>query len=181
MKNNPLKDISGTPIRHQYFNFPIYIVLFVLLVAFSIITFVPLFEGNFNFSKWMESAFSCVFMALVFIIPFLVLSVFNRFFFGKIVCVLNEEGINYQDGLIPWNDISCIKYNMTYFGKAYFQRASIDVICGETLIQIKSVPLYSLSVAKKFHTDIKIKMDKMLWVIIAILIVASILTALDFE
>ncbi len=181
MKNNPLKDISGTPIRHQYFNFPIYIVLSTLMVAISLITFVPLLEGDFNSDKWIEEFFSIVFLAAIFIIPCLVLSVFNRFFFGKIVCVLNEEGINYQDGLIQWHDISCIKYNMTHWGKFNFRHASIDVISGETVIRIKSVPIYAISVAKKYYPELKVKMDKMLWILIAILVAVPIISSLDFE
>ncbi len=175
MKHNHLKDLIGERIRHQYFNFPIYIFLSILLLAFEIVTFIPLFESDFNFNKWTEDIFASVFTITIFIAPCIVFSVLNRFFFGKIVCVLNDEGIHYKDGLIKWNDILSVKYNITHIGRFHFRPAYIDVVCKNKTIQIESVPLYMFSIVKKFNVDIKIKNDKMIWVIVTTIIITPII------
>lgn len=175
MKHNHLKNLNGVRIRHQYFNFLIYILLTILIVVIEMVTFIPLFEGNFNFGKWAEDIFTSIFTITIFIVPCIVFSVLNRFFFGKIVCVLNEEGIHYKDGLIKWNDIVSIEYNITAVSRIHFRPAYIDVICKNKTIQIESVPLYMFSTVKKFNADIKTKKDKMIWVILATIILAPII------
>ena len=174
MKHNNLKGLIGVWIRRQYFNFPIYIFLSILLLAIEIVTFIPLFESDFNFDKWSEDVFASIFTTTIFIIPCIVFSVLNRFFFGKIVCVLNEQGIHYKDGIVKWNDILSIEYNITHFGRFYFRPAYIDVVCKNKTIQIESVPLYMFSAIKKFNVDIKTKNDKMIWVIVATIIITPI-------
>ena len=175
MKHNHLKDITGIRIRHQYFNCPIYMSLCILLIVSLMTMFVPLFENDFHFSKWMDDIFEAVFAITIFIVPCTILSVLNRFFFGKIVCVLNGEGIHYKDGLIKWNDILSIEYNITEFGRTRFRSAYIDVVCKNKTIQIKSVPLYMFSLVKKYNADIETKKDKMVWVVIAASIIISII------
>lgn len=107
----------------------------------------------------------------MFILPCLVLSALNRFFFGKLVCVLSEEGIHYKDGLIKWDNISHIKYTPTVFGRHHFWPANMDVVCKNETINIVSVPLYMFPAVKKFCPDIKTKMDKTFFTMLAILLI----------
>ncbi|MBR3979253.1 MAG: hypothetical protein IKJ94_06495 [Oscillospiraceae bacterium] len=177
MKQKQPKDLIGIQIRRQYFNIPIFIFLSVLLLAFETVTFVPLFESNFSFNKWLDDIFASVFTLSILIIPCVILSVLNRFFFGKIICVLNEEGIYYTDGLIKWDDILGIRYHITFLGRTHFQPACVDIACKKATIQIKSAPLYMLSVAKKYNPDINIKKDRMIWILVASVIVIPIIAS----
>lgn len=176
MKNN-FKDVFGMRIRRQYFNFPIFITFLVFWLCFGFFTFIPLFRGNFDFENWKNDVFASALAIRIFIFPCSIFSVLNRFFFGKIVCVLNEEGIHYKDGFIKWNDVLSIKYHITHIGRFRFRPAYIDVVCKNETIQIKSVPLYMLSIIKNFNTDIKTNNDKMIWAIVAIIIIPIIISA----
>ena len=175
MKHNHLKNISGAKIRRQYFSFLIYMLFSVLIAVVEVVTFVPLFRDNFDFNKWVEDVFTSVFIAAIFIVPCIVFALINRFLFGKIVCVLNEEGIHYKDGLVKWCDILCIEYNITAVGRFHFRPSYIAVVCKKRTIQIESVPLYMFSVAKQFDSDIKTRIEKMFWIIVVAIIILPII------
>ena len=100
MKKNHLREIEGDKIRWQYFTWPIVILLFCMLfVPYCIFVF-SLYAGNFNLSNWLSGLLVSFEVCLVFAVPFFILSVLNRRFFGKIICVINEDGIHYKDGLL---------------------------------------------------------------------------------
>lgn len=179
MKHNHLKDIAGERIRRQYFNVPILLFISTLVMVFEFLVFASLYEGNFKLDKWMQDI-TGILTIIIWVVPFVVLSVLNRFFFGKIVCVLNEEGIHYKDGLIKWSDILSIQYNMTGFGHVD-NRAYIEVVCKKITVQIKSVPLYMFSIVKKFNSDIKTKKDKAIWIYVAITIILPIIMPIILE
>lgn len=88
MKKNHLREIDGDKIRCQYFTWPILILLFcMILVPYCLFLFY-LGEEEFNLLKWLSDLFVSVEVCLVFAIPFIILSVLNRRFFGKIICVI---------------------------------------------------------------------------------------------
>ena len=66
--------------------------------------------GIFNMQEWISSCWICVWVCFFFSIPCGILNILNRLYFGKIVCVLTEDGIHYNDGFIEWNRISKIEY-----------------------------------------------------------------------
>ena len=172
MKPNPLKNIDGVRIRRQYFNGPIYVLFSIWVLIIVIFAIISFSDGNFSFYKWLDVICESAFTIAIFIIPWIILSVLNRFFFGKIVCVLSEEGIHHEGGLIKWNNISRIEYNIPTLNRYPLRliAAHIDVVCKNETIKITSVPLYMFSVVKKSHPDIKTKMDKTVWGLVALTI-----------
>lgn len=179
MKRNYLNDIEGIRGRRQYFNLPIYIFLVGFLISVEICTLIPLFEGNFEPNTWLEDIYTGTVTIAILILPFLLLSVFNRFFFGKIVCVLNDEGLHFKDGLIRWNDIVCLKYSATCLSQRHFRVAYVEVACKNENIKIKSAPLYVMSAVKRFNPNIKTKTDKsVLWIVAVVIIIGAIVSAI---
>ena len=178
MKHTQRKDVGGVRIRRQYFNYPICIFLSVWLICVEVGTCLYLVEHSFHFDQWRENMLDLTFIVAKFIAPFLVLSVLNRFFFGKIVCVLNEEGIRYKNGIIKWYDIVSIKYHIMDLNKFHYRPSYIDVVCKNKTVQIKSAPLYMFSFVKKSNADIEIKTDITVWGILALHILAPIIITL---
>ena len=112
MKKNHLREIVGDKIRWQYFTWPLLILLFcMILVPYCIFVF-SLSMGEFNLSKWTSDLLISVEVCLGFAIPFIILSLLNRRYFGKIICVINEDGIHHKDGLTKWDDIVKIEYEI---------------------------------------------------------------------
>ncbi len=178
MKRNPLKDIEGKKIRKQYFNVPIYLYSAMCLFVLLFVTFEQIYSGNFNFEQWIEDVFAVLFVFVLFIVPLLILSVLNRFLFGKIVCVLNEKGIYYSEGYTYWHDIDCLEYSATQLGRWSFYPAYIDIVCKKKSIRILSAPYYTLSVSRKYHSKIKTKFDNIVWFVLVFVILLGVISPL---
>ncbi len=173
MKNS-LADINGIKIRRQYFNLIIYIYL-VLLVSLTILfATCEIASNRFTFSEYFKSVTIAFKIVLGVILPFVILSVFNRFTFGKIICVLNAEGIHYKDGCIKWDNITEMKYNITSFSRVHYAPAFITIICKNDVINIVSAPLLMFYYAKRFKSDIKFKKDNSVCFIIGIIVIIAV-------
>ena len=109
MENN-LKDIQGIKIRQQYFTIPVFIhYVMMLFVPYCILIFSMRF-GIFNMQEWLSSVWISVWVCFCFSLPWVILKFLNTVYFGKVICVLTENGIYYKDGFIEWNRISKIEY-----------------------------------------------------------------------
>ncbi len=164
MKNNDFRDVHGVRIRRQYFNYIILDLLMIFLFFFIMRTFTPML-GGFDIREWAKSVGSLILKIGGIGLPFAVLSVLNLFFFGKTVCVINEDGIHYRNGLIRWDDILYLKFNcVTYSKFRNYYPSYITVVCKDNLkgIEITSAPFFMFFAAKKFKADIRIKTDKAL-------------------
>ena len=103
---------------------------------------------------------------LVLIFPLLIASLFNRRFFGKIVCVLNEKGIYYlygeQKRVAKWEEIERIEYCIRMW--PFFMTNRIwchaRVICGDSVVEIHQVPLMLIQQARKYRRGIKFCFEK---------------------
>ena len=114
MKKNHLREADGDKIRRQYFTWPLLILLFCMFfVPYCIFVF-SLSMGNFDLSKWLSDLLISVEIWLGFAIPFIILSMLNRRYFGKIICVINEDGIHYKDGTVKWEDITKIEHEIRF-------------------------------------------------------------------
>jgi hypothetical protein len=114
MAENKLKHADGIKIRKQYFKWPL---VFFGVLAFGLpylILVCSVYMGKFNFFEWLPSIGTSFLICFVFSLPFIVLSLLNRRFFGKTVCVLAEEGILYpkedRTCLARWSEIEKIEY-----------------------------------------------------------------------
>jgi hypothetical protein len=103
---------------------------------------------------------------MVLMLPVIILSLLNRFLFGKIVCVVNEEGIYLESGLVRYEQIEKIEYNP----EPPFQKHSINFT--HATVSVKSqgdepyvfdifhFPAYALGKIKKYSPETKIKLGK---------------------
>lgn len=110
MSKNELHSIKGKKIRRQYFTIPVVLhyVLMLALAYFFLVFYIML--GRFDFSDWLSDVWISVWVCFVFSLPWCILKKLNRHFFGRIVCVLTEEGIHYHKGIIHWDCIEKIEY-----------------------------------------------------------------------
>ncbi len=187
MTNTPtdLREIEGTKIRQQYFNGIIYIGLgaaFMFLLATAITSLQE--QSTFFFD-----ALQLCGIGLLFLLPFVALSVLNRFFFGKIVCVLNEKGIYHKNGFTPWVNIREIVYEISiptketlraaaardYPGSRYAHTAAYDcchafLMLGKThCITLLHAPRHLLKEARKYRPDLRVRISDETKVMLTIL------------
>ena len=185
MTENTLKHIDGKKIRRQYFNVPL-IILYTLMLAIPYFIFViSLCGGKFDSYEWPSTFFISVWTCFVFSLPWLVLRTLNQYCFGKIICVLNEEGIHYSNkAKLCWETVEKIEYVMdsnpryrSDTGKAY---RTIVYTKGGRHIVLANTPLYMVSAIKKYQKelDVKILGAKEVWH--TVLIMAAILLLVPF-
>jgi len=178
--NSQFKSINGKKIRRQYFNF-IYVI--AIMFALMLLTLLVL-DGYVNMN--VDEDVSVVgFMVVYFGLP-MFLSALNLFFFGSVVCILNEDGLIYSGSnnsqaiinrfdyddiiFIPWHKIE----KMTFYppfpttllslvsGKEKFP-AKVEVVTSDENTEIHEIafaPLYLLLQARKYKKKIKITIDK---------------------
>ncbi|MBE6699172.1 MAG: hypothetical protein E7584_02895 [Ruminococcaceae bacterium] len=163
MAKNRLREIEGVKIRWQYFTAPLLILGIVAIWVPFIIFALEFNAGNFDFSKWLsDGLWTSVWICFVFSVPFLILSPLNRRFFGKIVCVLNEDGIHYKDGFVRWNEIVKMEYEIDFPGGhiARYQYCRAIIYTSKEEIVIRHAPLFLLSKVKKQSSDIPTGVSK---------------------
>lgn len=166
-------------IRQQYV--PVFAILYYALFSFFpiclAITYVKM--GSFSWSEFFSLLWIFIQMMLVSSVFLTVLLLLNRFCFGKIICVLSSEGIHHPNGLIRWENVQKVAYQLDFSSPStkdpnYKTRAL--VYTEEHTILLPSAPLHILSCIKKFrpeiHTEIT-KSSKRLFVFFAILFVAT--------
>ena len=163
MAKNRLREIEGVKIRWQYFTAPLLILGIVAIWVPFIIFALEFNADNFDFSNWLsDGLWTSVWICFVFSVPFLILSPLNRRLFGKIVCVLNEDGIHYKDGFARWNEIVKMEYEIDFPGGhiARYQYCRAIIYTSKEEIVIRHAPLFILSKVKKQHPDIQTGVSK---------------------
>lgn len=174
-----MDQINGTKIRWQFFTWPIFIFLFCMIfVPFSIFVF-DLYEGKFIFSEWLSDLSISVWVCLVLAIPFIILYILNLHFFGKIICVLNSDGIHYENGLLKWEEITNIEYEIVLPSRGRSSREhaychSVIYTKKET-IKLIHTPIYFIFKVKKYKPSIDAKLSKCSKWTFGLIIAASII------
>ena len=164
MKKNELRGIEGKKIRRQYFNAPL-IFLFSLMIAFPYsITVLSLAMGKYEQYKFSSTLESSVLICGILSLPFLILRVLNKHFFGKIICVLNEEGIHHPKGMLKWDAVEKIEYAID--SKPRYKsdpsravRAIVYYAQGTKHLVLEKVPISLLSHIKKYRKDIDTRIE----------------------
>lgn len=154
------KEIKGCKIRWQFFNIPMYaliVIFFVLVIAFFSTS---LANGNFEASKYLSNVFLSAKILVSFALPFVVLSVLNRYCFGKTVCVLSEEGIHCRNAFIEWNKVIKVEYEIELPSKTRMNFSYAKIVTENEDIKIVHAPLYILSKIKKMQPHIKTEITK---------------------
>ena len=185
MRGNNLKCIEGKKIRRQGFNIP-------LIILYSMMLAIP--YGIFAFSWCMgkldtygsPSAFwTSGLVCFLFSVPFLVLRLLNKYLFGKIICVLDEEGIYYANkGKLCWDSIEKIEYAMdskprykSDSGKTW--RVIIYTHGGKHVV-LEKAPLYIISSIKRYQKSFDVKIIGASSLVSPVLIMATILLLCPF-
>ena len=148
MKNNKLKTIKGTRVKLQYFNG--YLVYISLL--FSILLVYALYFGKYS------QIIPAFFEVLKIESPIILLSVANRFLFGRIACVVTDEGIHTDKAFVAWNtfDSVILDVGMALPTKRGMNYSSVTFVMKDCKITIDKTQLYLLRYIKKHRPDVKI-------------------------
>lgn len=170
-----LEEIEGKKIRWQYFNTFIYIMLAFIPAVPVMIIAQELRKGNldiWNIIVEMSGATPVMIVIYgIFIGPFVILSIFNRFYFGKLLGVVTEDTLFLENREIPITDIKKIVYH-----PRVMTRRSISYSYATIFIRTKAnntqpldvvhFPLYGLRKIKKYNKEIKLSCDKYIWFLV---------------
>ncbi len=177
MKKNKLKDIPGRRIRCQYFNLPIYLILFID-VEFALCWLVL----NKDFSLATLSSMTDLWLiSLVAIVPLAILSVLNRLFFGRTVAVADEKGLHTERGFIPWNSMMSIAYSPSVPSKHTATVPNgLDIVClrgrrSKEELFIPGMPVYAMRVIRRYKPDIRIRVSSDTWFLVGGTVVITVL------
>ena len=162
MKNINLKEIDGKRFRRQYFTFIIYIILSFMIFLPYCMTVSKLIYCDFDSSMILYDVLTTVIVCFIAQLPFIVLAILNRFCFGKIICVANEQGIYHKNGFVAWKDITRIEYEFQSPTKyrMYPSYAFIYTNDEDKTVQITHAPMYLLKYAKRIKPNIETKITK---------------------
>lgn len=110
MTKTDLRAVSGRRLRWQYFGPAAWFGLGMAGFIPYMIAVISLMMGRFNWADLLEflwiSAVLCGGMSLF----FFGLTALNRACFGRVICVLGEDGLYHSGGMIPWGEIKRIEY-----------------------------------------------------------------------
>lgn len=158
-----LRNTPGERIKRQYFNMPLYIYSSFSVQIVILLPILNIFLGKENMTRYtIIDMFGMLCFVLLFFIPLIVLSILNRFVFGRVVCVINQEGVHYEQGVISWDKISNIEYEIELPSRsASRDRSCFARLLGDELdVQLIHAPYYFTKRAKKYNSKIKVKFSK---------------------
>ena len=158
-KNVPdLSQINGTKIRRQYFNFVLYAFLATLLPIIPMIFILECEKQNVSIWNSWNLFWSITNEALptivAFILPLFILSVCNKFIFGKTIAVVEQKGLYLDNVFIQWEDIKAVEYNAMHFSRFNFRAAYITITVSPSrkrdyIVEVSNFTLYGLRQLKK--------------------------------
>lgn len=156
----------------------------MLAIPYSIFT-ISLCMGKFDSYEWPSTLWISIWVCFFFSLPLLILRTLNKHCFGRIICVLNEEGIYYSNkGKLRWEIIEKVEYiidskprypNDT--GKAF--RAIVYTQGGKHIV-LPNAPLYIVSRLKKYQKKLDIKILGTTSLLPVALVMATILLLCPF-
>ena len=184
-----LKDIKGTKIRRQWFFTPMVMsigLIALFLIAVSIMNVMSGSEVQQEDKDFLlfffRSVFSIEFLLLIsFEFLLLILSILNTKFFGKIVAVINDDGVYTNQMFLKWDNISEIEFFPRVIKEHHIDDcAYTKIVSAKKVYNVAHMPLYFLLKAKRYNPKIKIKINKktilfymilsLIWIIVPIVI-----------
>ncbi len=178
MNAHDLTEIPGRAIRRQYFNIFIYSILYICAMVLLITTVKG--DGRYPFADTLKTTLALV---LPVIAVLALISVFNRTRFGRIVAVLDDEGIHTECGFFRWEDIIAIRYTPSapsrrrYTPNTAFLTVKTSPI-EENAVSIPMAPLHLLFAARKYARHIKLGLTHTGIIELVLLLVLPILFSL---
>ena len=178
-QNIDLAAMPGKKLRMQFFTFPLVLIpgfyLFILYMAWIAM----LLLDEFSFFEALKLTLLVAVLCFPFVLLCAALLVLNHYFFGRIICVLGKDGIAHKKGLIRWNRIQKIEYEIHLPSKhQYYYReyCRAVIFTGAGQIGIDHAPLCMLFFAHKLHPEIPMglgkdcKRDLLIWAVILALL-----------
>ena len=185
MQENNLKCIQGKKIRRQGFIIPLTI-LYTMMFAIPYAIFaISWCIGKLDTYGSPSTFWTSVLLCFLFSVPFLVLRLLNKYFFGKIICVLNEEGIYYANkGKLCWDSIEKIEYAID--SKPRYKSDSektwrvIIYTHGGKHVVLDKAPLYIISSIKRYQKSLGVKITGARSLVSPVLLMTAILSLCPF-
>ena len=174
-KNSALLSKNGKRIRWQYFNTYIYIQLSFIPAVPMMILLPELKKGHFDLWSSMvemsEAMPVVIAIYAIFIAPFVVLSILNRFWFGKVLGVVDGSSLFLNDREVDIDSIMEITYHPNVMSRRRFRFCyatfAVQTKNGEVeSFDVAHFPLYGLKEIKKHNPDVKLGMDKYVWFLV---------------
>lgn len=174
-KNNFLKlrKIEGVKFRIMWSSKIIGLFLISFAICISIALDGILYEGR---SIELNEFVPFVGMTVIFL---LFIRYLNGKFLGKIVAVINEQGIHTKDGVIPWRKIKQIVYLAPIPQRSsnlYSIFCSLTVTTTDNEYKILHAPRLMIKYIKKYVPSVEVKRDKELIISIILILVAAFVT-----
>lgn len=174
------KNSDAYKIRVQYFNYFLFMFFCLFLMTLTLLIMnTKLGSAGTKINSPSEIVLLFfVFAALT--SPVWILSLLNRRFFGKVVCLVNEKGIIYQNKIIKWEEIEEIEYYNSFSSRppdVKIDGSYARIIGNDFDVQIKSAPFMLLGKSKKYNRNVKASLNKKGIFILAMIPLACIVFA----
>ena len=161
---------EGRLIRRQYFNW--WIVLYSTILGFL---FVRVIFNNLNdieklWRQTMIISTEWIFLLSATLILPIVMSLLNRHFWGRPVCLLNNEGLFCNQQKIRWCEIARITFHPAAPSRTGILRYAYVEITGKDLcVVLPHAPYHLLRAAKKYNPDIRTGVDRVSLISLAVM------------
>ena len=173
-----LASLPGKRLRMQFFAFPLVLIPGFFLILLYMMWIVMLLLGELIFSEMLKLTLLVALLCAPVVLLCAVLLVLNHYFFGKIICVLGNDGIAHKKGLIRWNRIKRIEYEIHLPSRHQYlwEYCRAVIFTGAGQIGIDHAPLCMLFFAHKLHPEIPMglgkdcKRDLLIWAVILALL-----------
>ena len=111
-------------------------------------------------NRWTE-ALLLIGSVLIVFLPLISASFLNRLFYGKLICVLTDKGIEYDGGLILWKNIERIEFEYDFPHMMWKQQfCKTHIITSSGTITLMHAPYFLLAKAKKYKADITTSLSR---------------------
>ncbi len=183
MHENNLREMPGKRVRRE--------VMGAFCYAVSICFVVVGVEKIIGYSQQQEQvnwlygiAGILVFWGIIFIAAWV-----NRYHVGRIIAVVNEQGIYVGDLDIPWSDIESVTYTLlekdTQWVNRKGRRYDTAIVIqrktyGEPDVEIRHTSRYICKLIKEFRPEISVKTDPRVTYQVILLLTVSLLIGMLF-
>lgn len=156
-----LSTVSGTDIRMQYFNSYMYTVAGGVLLVYLILLCATWGDPRYP----LEETLASIPVGVVLLSPLIILSILNRFFIGRIVCTLSEDGICTENEMISWDEIQSVNYIAELPARHNRRWCRLCVLREkqfgkEFTTEIQHFPYYGLRKIRQLRPNLKATFDK---------------------
>ena len=153
---------AGKKIRMQYFNGIIYFIAITAICMPVMRISSAIIDGTIVWSEFLKFYLQVWATCAIIAVPFIILSVLNRLYFGKLVCILDDSGIYHDDRLISWEQIERIEYEIEWRRKYSMQIrfCHATVFTKNETIVINHAPFHLISSIRKMRPDIRASLSK---------------------